>query len=601
VDQSRFQEAQQAYDAGEFRAAAKGFLASAGRGADGNGAAYHMAGNALMRLRRYADAVTVYGHALRDQIYDRRGAVLANLGVAYCELGEYTEAARSYEQALVEPDYTTPWKAYQGMAGALLERGRIEDAAVAYRKAALDAENPDPGRALVNLGLCFMGLGRPADAVEAYRAALGFDQYKGRGLALANLGLAYVALGRYEDAVKSFEKASGLHGHKLSPAAAAAQATALAHVRPEQPAATPAPATAAPAPAPARELVEGWVTGEQPPVTETPAFAEQPPVPQTPAFAERPPVPETSAFAERAVVPPPAATGAPAAEPAADTTGFPFPDNPSAETIPGTTMNWDVLAPPTESLPEASELAASIPAPEPVPSHEGPTAELSAIGDQPVAGATPAADSGAPAAVGGLPTTAPAGDDTATAGHHHPLEPLIPFDHLPPGGAIDFGDEEAVEEFFSATEEELKERDREARRAARHEKGPWAIWRNVIVAAVVVLVVIGALFGAYQLGYGWPTQTQTVGGMLSAFEQGDPVDGYWVAAPTKDISKEMAKIPPVKSFSVDNVQMGATTSKAEATVTPRTGAALHYTITLSREGVGWKVSGVDNDWSTTGG
>jgi tetratricopeptide (TPR) repeat protein len=568
VDQPRFQEAQQAYDAGEYRAAAKGFLAAAGRGADGNGAAYHMAGNALMRLRRYADAVTVYGHALRDQIYDRRGAVLANLGVAYCELGEYAEAARSYESALAEPDYATPWKAYQGMAGALLERGRVEDAAIAYRKAALDPENPDPGRALVNLGLCFMGLNRPGDAVEAYRAALGFDQYKGRGLALANLGLAYVALGQYEDAVKSFEKASGLHGHALSPAARAAQATALSHVR-EQ-AGEPEPPSAG---EPHRETVEGWVTGEQPSVASQAALlvAGQPATPE--------PVPTQPAPAEQ--------------QPASGESGFPFPDYSGAETIPGTTMNWDVLAPPTESLPEAGELAAAAAGHGLAPS----VPEVSAQTETELA--APSAVPLVPAEPEAVAETAPLAPPAVE--EHQPGHPLIPFDHLPPGGAIDYSDEEAVEEFFSATDEELKARDREARRAARHERGPWAVWRSVIIGVVVVVVLVAGLVVAYQMGYGWPTQTQTVGGMLSAFQSGDPVDGYWVAAPTKDISKEMAKIPPVKSFSVDNVTMGATTSKADVTVTPRTGAALHYTITLSREGVGWKVSGVDNDWSTTGG
>ncbi len=147
MDQNRFQEAQAAYDAGDFRSAAKQFLASAGRGAEGNGAAYHMAGNSLCRLRRFQDAVTVYGHALRDPLYDRRGAVQANLGAAYMSLGEYAQAANAYEAALAEPDYTTYYKGLQGMAGALLERGKVEEAAVNYRKAALDANNPDPGRA----------------------------------------------------------------------------------------------------------------------------------------------------------------------------------------------------------------------------------------------------------------------------------------------------------------------------------------------------------------------------------------------------------------------------------------------------------------------
>ena len=248
MDQNRFQEAQAAYAAGDYRSAAKQFLASAGRGAEGNGASYHMAGNSLCRLRRFQDAVTVYGHALRDPLYERRGAVQANLGAAYCSLGEYAQAANAYEAALAEPDYTTYYKALQGLAGALLERGKVEEAAVNYRKAALDANNPEPGRALVNLGLCFMGPGRPEDAVEAYKAALGFEDYKGRGRALSNLGQAYTVLGEYSDAVKAFEKATQLHGYQLPPSAAAAYEAAREALDRD------------------RATVEGWETGEMPPV-----------------------------------------------------------------------------------------------------------------------------------------------------------------------------------------------------------------------------------------------------------------------------------------------------------------------------------------------
>jgi hypothetical protein len=88
---------------------------------------------------------------------------------------------------------------------------------------------------------------------------------------------------------------------------------------------------------------------------------------------------------------------------------------------------------------------------------------------------------------------------------------------------------------------------------------------------------------------------------MGAYQAGSGVEQYWVAAPARDIRKEMAKIPPIKEYTIDNVASGATTSVVSITVTPKTGAALHYNITLSREGVGWKVIGVDNDWRTTGG
>lgn len=460
MDQTRFQEAQQAYDAGDYRSAAKSFLSSAGRGAEGNGAAFHMAGNSLIRLRRYQDAVTVYGHALRDSIYDRRGAVFANLGAAYSALGEYAESVKAYENALTQPDYATPFKAYQGMANALLERGRVEDAAIAYRKAALDPGNTDPGKALVNLGLCFMALGRPSDAVEAYQAALGFDAYEGRGKALANLGQAYCALGEYDEAVRAFEKATQLHGHTLSAAALSAYETARAQARP------------------AHDVVEGWETGEMPAVA--------------------------------------------------------LPSD-------GSSATWDT----TQFTPIA------------------PPA--------PATSATALFDADEP---GMLPPEA----DAAAA-------------------SLGFGDEAAVADFFNVTDEQLKQRDREMRRGRKSGSG----LRAMIVAAVGVVVVLAVLGGAYLFGFGFPTQQQTVSGLFTAYGAGDPVASYWVAVPTKDVAKEMAKVPPLKSFDLNGVSMRSQTSTAAVTVVPKTGAPLHYTVSLTREGVGWKVSGIDNDWRSTSG
>jgi tetratricopeptide (TPR) repeat protein len=440
VDQNRFQEAQAAYDAGDFRSAAKQFLASAGRGAEGNGAAYHMAGNSLCRLRRFQDAVTVYGHALRDPLYDRRGAVQANLGSAYMSLGEYAQAANAYEAALAEPDYTTYYKGLQGLAGALLERGKVEEAAVNYRKAALDANNPDPGRALVNLGLCFMSLGRPADAVEAYKAALGFEEYKGRGKALSNLGQAYTVLGEYADAVKAFEKATQLHGYKLSVTATAAYETARANLEDD------------------RETVDGWETGQMAPV-----------IPAEPATAD------------------------------ADDDGFAEPD---------------------------AEAAAQ---------------------------------------------------------------------------SLGFGDEAAVSDFFSLTEDQMLVRDREARRAARSTDSPGAGIRALIFVAVAALLLGAVIGGSYALGFGWPTQKAMVSGMLTAHGSGGATEKYWVAAGSADVAREMAKVPPLQTFTIDAVQRSAQSAVVLVTVTPKSGAPLHYRVTLAREGVGWKVTGIENDWSSTGG
>lgn len=445
MDEARFQEAKQAYDAGDYRSAAKLFLAAAGPVPEGSGAAYHMAGNSLLRLRRHADAVTVYKQALRDELYDRRGAVRANLAATHVALAEYPEAVEAYSAALEEPDYSTHYKALQGMAGALLEMGKHTEAASAYRRAALDADNPDPGKALNNLGLCFMAMQRPGDAVEAYKAALGFDTYSGRGKALANLGTAYFALGEYADAAKSFEKAVQLHGHELSPVARDAfeQSRAALEARPE------------------RVVVEGWSTGELPPVFE-------------------------------------------------DAAG----DVSSAD--------------------------------------EGDTIR---------------------------PTSRVSNDPSST-------------------GELFAGQPAMDTEFFTMTDEEMREKDRVARKAERQERraerNPWTLVATVVLVIVVIAATIAA---AYFSGLGFPTQAMTVSGMLEARLDGAPVEEFWVAVPSADIDKEMGKIPGMADFEIVSVERAPATSHAVVSITPESGSPMRYGVTLAREGVGWKVTGIE--WPLT--
>lgn len=458
MDSAKFEEAQRAYDAGDYRNAAKTFLASAGRGAEGNGKAYHMAGNALMRLRRYADAITVYRHALADEGYGRHGAVHGNLGGAYRSLGELGMAISEYEAALAADDYETPYKAWQGIATVQMERGKIEEAAGAYRRAALDEANPEPSKALVNLGLCFMALDRPRDAVDAYQAALGFEEYRSRGKALANLGQAYTALGQHADAVKAFEKSTGLHGHKLSEAAAADFEASKSAITPTA------------------EVIEGWVTGEMPPV-----------------------VPEQ------------------------------IPDQPDG---------W-----------AAGELEA-------LAADEGEAFELDRGERDVVDAAQIAADLG-------------------------------------------FGDEEAVSDFFARSEDEMKALSREAGRSERAARGGWGKTALLVGIGVVVFGVLLAV--AYNFGFGWPTQESTVNGLFVAFSKGEAVRDYWVAVPDADVEREMAKVPPVKEFKLGPAERSANVSTVKVTITPVSGSDLEYLVTLSREGVGWKVTGIDYQWSSTGG
>lgn len=418
MDDARYAEAERAYAAKDYRVAARGFLSVAQSAVPNSGYGYHMGGNALMKLRRYGDAVTVYQHALGDHAYCKRGTLRANLGAAYAAIGSYAEAVEEYLKALDDPTYNARYKAQQGLGGAYYDMGSTEEAAKAYRQAALDDDNPDPGRALNNLGLCFMAMGRPGDAVETYRAALECEGFKGKGRASANLGIAYAALGMGDKAVQAFETAMDAYGHELSSSAAAAYKRAK---------------EVAEGAGPAREVVEGWATGEMPAVT---------------------------------------------------------------------------------------------------------------------------------------------GEDA-----------------------------EGESSFFTLTEQEMREQDRKARKAEREvrrsEKG---VWSSVLGGVAAALLLVGGLGGAWGFGLGYPSQSATVRGLMKSYGAGKDVASFWVAVPAGDIGKEMAVLPPsYRDYRIDAIERNALTSRAKVTLTLEKGAPLHYAITLSREGVGWKVSGIQNDWRSTGG
>ncbi len=249
-----------AYAARDWDRAAVEFLASVhGRPVEDSGYALHQAGNALVKLGRFADAATVYERAVLDGGYDRRSTVYANMGAAFSAAHEYDKAADAYASALEDPTYPTPFKALQGRAGALYELGRYDEATLAYRQAAWDSANPDPGKSFNNLGLAFMAAGRPEDALEAFRAAMGMEGYSAKGKADANLALAYMAMGFYEESVREFERARDDFGHELTGDTLAAYEEAQRRAGEDRKSQT------APFEPLEVETVDGWLTGEMPP------------------------------------------------------------------------------------------------------------------------------------------------------------------------------------------------------------------------------------------------------------------------------------------------------------------------------------------------
>jgi hypothetical protein len=185
------------------------------------------------------------------------------------------------------------------------------------------------------------------------------------------------------------------------------------------------------------------------------------------------------------------------------------------------------------------------------------------------------------------------------------LEPVGPAQvSAPPHAAVPIvPDAEADTTFFTVTDAEMRVADREARRLERQLERPVRpVWLTVLLWSVVVVAVVAGIAAAYLFGIGYPTQQMTVDGLLKSYAAGEDVAPYWVAVPATDVSKAMASLPPIwDSYTIGAVESSARTSKAEVTVTLEQGGVVTYQISLAREGVGWRVSGISNAFNSLNG
>jgi hypothetical protein len=147
----------------------------------------------------------------------------------------------------------------------------------------------------------------------------------------------------------------------------------------------------------------------------------------------------------------------------------------------------------------------------------------------------------------------------------------------------------------------MREVDRAARKADRAQRrGARSSVGTIVAVVVVALVFVGALVGAWYMGFGYPTQQSTVGGMVDAYRSGGDVSEFWVAVPATDVKQEMRLLPArFASYEIGAFDSGPMRSKVRVKVTLDEKATLAYDVLLVREGVGWKVNGIRNAWKST--
>ena len=153
--------------------------------------------------------------------------------------------------------------------------------------------------------------------------------------------------------------------------------------------------------------------------------------------------------------------------------------------------------------------------------------------------------------------------------------------------------------FFSVTEEDLVQQDkldRKVRRKHRHTG-----LKVFIVILVLLLLVSGAGIFAYTQGYGWPTQQAVAQQLFDAKTQGSDISSYVVSgASTTQIQEWADIIPTGAEVEVSGVDRSMTDSTVYLTATLSSGGQQDYVISMSRDGIGWKVSGIETAYLSEG-
>ena len=149
--------------------------------------------------------------------------------------------------------------------------------------------------------------------------------------------------------------------------------------------------------------------------------------------------------------------------------------------------------------------------------------------------------------------------------------------------------------FFSVTEEDLMEADKKERKVRRKHRHTGL--KVFIVILVLLLAVVGAGVFAYVRGYGWPTQETVAERLFNAKADGVDIAEYMVEGTSEDVIEQTLDVLPTDAtISVNGCDRSMTESTVHLTATLSAGGEMDYTLTMRRDGVGWKVSDVTPEY-----
>lgn len=146
------------------------------------------------------------------------------------------------------------------------------------------------------------------------------------------------------------------------------------------------------------------------------------------------------------------------------------------------------------------------------------------------------------------------------------------------------------DKFFEATDEEIVQMSKGLAKKERKRKNIGL--KILVVFIVLIILALGAAVFAYTQGYGYPTQSQVVEELFA-----DPENAYenvFMDTISKDsVSSMMGPVVQDDNVQIDGVNKSMTDSTVFATATTEQGGKLTYKVSLVRDVIGWKATGIE--------
>lgn len=184
----------------------------------------------------------------------------------------------------------------------------------------------------------------------------------------------------------------------------------------------------------------------------------------------------------------------------------------------------------------------------------------------------------------------------AAAGYGANADSFDPLDPLGESGEFMPSPEETG--FFSVSEQDLVQADKKERKVRRKHKHTGL--KVFITLLVIVLVVAGVGGYAYYRGYGWPTQDSVIESLFTSKTSGQDAASY-LAPSLSDAERTQIEsiLPTGATVTIDGLDQSMTSSTARVSAKLSSGTEQSYTVTLVRDGIGWKVSAVELSYDST--